>query len=189
MKIDDLKVKPGQPVAPAWDKLLDFLRRFRLVAGPGVSLSQTPDGTFIAAEPVRAAFDHPFRVTAALTEARVTKGTIEGIVPTIGSNPLDADQPPQLKLKGGPGKDGRSYVALQVKTTMGGLDPEMKGVAEIVHVQTLARTANEIGLQPLAVLKWTQGIPAAFQIVYHNLGHHYVIQTEARGSRHLFYAV
>jgi|694.fasta_scaffold04470_2 hypothetical protein len=194
MSMKDLRVKPGDPVLPAWEKLLKFIERFKIIPSPGIRLTQMSDGTYITAEPPRQSFAHPFRVAVlGGNYATVDLGTVEGIVPFAkdaerGGLKLDAPTPPRLRISEKDAKDGVSYVALRVATTMGGLDPEDSEAAEVIHVGELARRKEEEGLQPLAMLKWRSGTPEVFQIVHHNLGHYYVVKTEARGSRHLFFA-
>ncbi|MDD4059184.1 MAG: hypothetical protein PHW08_00600 [Kiritimatiellae bacterium] len=46
--------QPGYPVTANWGReVCDALRRMRLQAGPGIRLSQTPEGTTITAAPAK----------------------------------------------------------------------------------------------------------------------------------------
>ena len=176
-----LRVKPGEPVLPAWERLLEWAKQFRVISGQGIRLTRTPQGTYVVADIRGSSWGHPFRVSLGSSEATISTGTVEDLVPKIGKIALDAEQAPTLKITGKPNKDGVSWVIL-------GVSADGK-TAEIKHANTLERTDELIGVQALAMLRWSGDAPTqSFQIVHHNLGHHYVAATETRGSRHLFWA-
>jgi len=185
----DLMVKPGDPVMPAWRRLLDWAKQFRLYSSNEIRLTRTPQGTYIVAEPSGVSFIHPFRVSITSSQVIIRPGAVEDIYPRIGGVAIDAKPAPQLQL-GKPNAEGRSWVALEVTTKDGVIDPEDKGAVVIRHVSSLARTREEVGIQPLAMLVWSGStVSEVHQIVHHSLGHYYVRPTEGRGGRHLFFAV
>ena len=185
----DLMVKPGDPVMPAWKRLLDWAKQFRLYSSNQIRLTRTPQGTYIVAEVAGAAFDHPFRVAVTSGGVIVRPGTVEDIYPRIGGAGIDKTPAPQLQL-GKPNAEGRSWVALEVTTKDGAIDPKDKSAVVIRHASSLARTREEVGIQPLAMLVWSGStVSEVHQIVHHSLGHYYVKPSEGRGGRHLFYAV
>ncbi|NDD52830.1 hypothetical protein EBZ39_02950 [bacterium] len=184
-----LKVRPGDPVWPAWERLLNWARQFRPITSPGILLTQTPQGTYVVADVAAASWAHPFKVGLTGDGATITKGQVEGIVPRIGKVALDAETAPVLKIAGKPNADGVSWIALEVKTEGAKIAENKPENVQIKHMTTLARTVDETGIQPIALLRWSAGVPSSvFQIVHHNLGHLYIKPTETRGSRHLFWA-
>ena len=185
----DLMVKPGDPVLPAWRRLLDWAKQFRLYSSNQIRLTRTPQGTYIVAEVSRGSFDHPFRVSVTSGEAFVRPGTVEDIYARIGGVGADKTPAPKLPL-GKPNAEGRSWVVVEVTVKDGVIDPEDKGAVVIRHASSLARTREEVGIQPLAMLVWSGStVSEVHQIVHHSLGHYYVQPAEGRGGRHLFFAV
>jgi hypothetical protein len=176
-----LEVRPGDPVTPAWLRLLEWAKQFRVITSEGIRLTRTPQGTYVVADVRGSSWGHPFKVSLGSGEATISTGTVEDVVPKIGKVALDAETPPTLKITGKPNKDGVSWVVLEVSYD--------SKTATVKHVNTLERTDELIGVQSLAMLRWSGDAPTqAFQVVHHNLGHHYVEPTGTRGSRHLFWA-
>jgi hypothetical protein len=189
-----LRVRPGEPVLPAWNRLLEWAKQFRLVAGPGVRLQRTPQGTYVVADLRSRPWHHPFKVTLADQEARVAFGTVENVVPRIGGRLLDEEPAPSLRLHGGPDPDGRSWVAVAVKVKVSGesgrIDAEDKEAVEIVHVRALRPADPATGLHPLAMLVWdgSGSVVRVRQITHFNLGHLRIKGDGEAPGRHLFWA-
>lgn len=198
----DLYVRPGEPVMPAWKRLLEWARQFRLFAGRGVRLTRTPNGTYVVADLKSNPWNHPFKVRLANREATIGFGTVEGLVPRIGTKTIDGldasgkeTEPPKLQLTGEPNEDLRSWVVVEVKVAAEGgeIDPGDSEAVTIRHVRELGPEDPTIGRHPLAMLIWASNgttILRARQITHFHLSHLYVVDrgAEERPGRHLFWA-
>ena len=198
----ELYVRPGEPVLPAWKRLLDWAKQFRLFAGRGVRLSRTPNGTYVVADLKANSWNHPFKVRLTEREAAVGFGTVDGIVPRIDGGTIDGvgedgreTEPPKLPITGEPDDDLRSWVVVEMKVAADGdeIDPEDPEAVTIRHVRELKPNTAEIGRHPLAMLIWEANgttILRARQITHFNLRHLYVVNrgAEERPGRHLFWA-
>jgi len=187
-----LRVRPGELVLPAWNRLLEWAKQFRLYAGHGVRLQRTPQGTYVIADVRQTSWNHPFKVSLAEREVIVAFGTVQDVVPRIGKRPIDEEPAPRLRLTGGPDPDERSWVVVDVKVNgkSGEIDPRDKEAAVIRHVNNLNRPSTEIGRHALAMLIWDAGLASVVrvrQITHFNLRHLYQ-KAEGRPARHLFWA-
>src|SRR5438067_9431749 len=97
-----LFVRPGERITAAlWNKLVGACRSARILAGDGIRLRQTPDGTLISAS-VWQPWNHPFKVSLSGTSATINRGWVNGIEPKIKDVPIGGDQEsgkPQPKLE------------------------------------------------------------------------------------------
>ena len=89
MNVRDLYVKKGEPVLPAWNRLLEWTKQFRLFAGRGIRFTRTPNGTFVIADQNTLSWDHPFRVQVSVattipTSARLRHGATTRLPTTSG---------------------------------------------------------------------------------------------------------
>ena len=198
----DLYVRPGEPVMPAWQRLLEWAKQFRLFTGRGVRLLRTPNGTYVVADLRSNPWNHPFKVRLAEREATVGFGTVEGVVPRIGGRTIDGldedgneAEAPRLRLAGEPNEDLRSWVVVEVKVAPEGgeIDPEDAEAVTIRHVRELKPEDAKVGRHPLAMLIWASNrttILRARQITHFNLSHLHVVDRGAgeRPGRHLFWA-
>lgn len=197
-----LRVRPGDPVLPAWNRLLDWAKQFRLVAGRGVRFQRTPNGTYVVADLRSNPWNHPFKVSLSDQEAAIAFGTVEDIVPRISGKSIDGlDEkgrqgvPPKLRLDGGPNSDLRSWVAVEARVDRdsGKIEPNSKDAVAIRHVRDLRASEAEVGRHPLAMLLWAadgKSVLRARQITHFNLRHFYAVEPGAknRPGRHLFWA-
>ena len=209
MNLNDLRVKRGEPIQPAWERLLKWAAGMKLISGRGVRLTVTPNGTLVAADVRSNPWDHPFKVTVSSKVAVIGNGSVNNLVPQIngaGLDGLDSNgkdvSPPQLKITGGPSKDLRSWICVQAKVDAktGRMDAKDKNALTIIHTSTLDPKSGEggfpdsgqgIGLQPLAMLLWSEdraGIKRVFQITHHNLQHRFVRSGTSTAGRHFFWA-
>ena len=187
MNLRDLHVKKGDPVLPAWNRLLAWAGQFRLFAGRGVRLTRTPNGTFIVVEQKSAPWDHPFKVMVGDNEATVLMGTLNNLVPTIAGKPLDAESPPRLKINGGPNAELRSWICLDVRVDAKTGVINEKGVV-IAHAREAE--SRESGRHPLAMLVWNTDratVRRVHQITHFNLQHRFIKGQAGKPSRHLFW--
>jgi hypothetical protein len=190
MNLRDLHVRKGDPVLPAWNKLLEWAKQFRLFAGRGVRLTRTPNGTFIVAEQRGTPWDHPFKVMVSATEATVLLGTLNNVVPVIAGKRLDEESAPMLKLLGGPNRDMRSWICLDVRVDAktGAIDRENPKAVIITHARE--PESLELGRHALAMLIWNPDratIRRAHQITHFNLQHRFIKAQAGKPSRHLFW--
>ena len=201
----DLYVRPGEPVMPAWKRLLEWSKQFRLFAGRGVRLQRTPNGTYVIADLKANPWNHPFKVRLADREATIGFGTVQDVVPRIEGKRLDGmddkgreGEPPTLRLTGEPNDELRSWIVVEVKVDpkSGEIDPENEEAVTIRHVRELRSSTPDIGRHPLAVLIWAPNrttIVRARQITHFHLRHLFVAQQgsdpqDTRSGRHLFWA-
>jgi len=196
----DLIVRPGEPVLPAWERLLDWAKQFRLHAGHGVRLNRTPNGTYIIADLPSPSWNHPFQVRLAEREVTVAFGTVNGLVPRIGGRTIDGldengreTEPPRLRIEGGPNEDLRSWIVIDVRTggESGELDPSDPEAVVIRHARALRPDDKTIGRHPLAMLLWAANgrrLVRSRQITHFSLGHHYRAGDGDTPGRHFFWA-
>lgn len=201
----ELYVRPGEPVMPAWKRLLEWAKQFRLFAGRGVRLQRTPNGTYVIADIRNNPWNHPFKARLADREATIGFGTVQDVVPRIGGERLDGidekgreGEVPTLKIEGEPNDELRSWIVVEVKVDpeSGEIDPEDKEAVVIRHVQELRSPTPEVGRHPLAMLVWAPNgteIVRSRQITHFHLRHLFVArqgseETEGGGGRHLFWA-
>lgn len=209
MTIDDLKVKPGDPILPAWNRLLAWARETEQVQISGAeihSVQQVPglgkSIVFLGGN----SWDHPFRVSASKGLATIRPGLINAAAPTIRGVPLDGllpdgtqVAPPQLEFTAAYGGDYRSFIGIEVR-----IDPATGAPAEgdaewaqVAHRCALDPKVIEggfpdrdgIGFEPLAILYWTKGgeLRAVRQNVHHNLTHRFKAGDDSQPGRHFFW--
>jgi hypothetical protein len=204
----ELYVRPGQPVLPAWRRLLEWAKQFRLFAGRGVRLQRTPNGTYVVADIRSNPWNHPFKVRLMDREATIGFGTVQDVVPHIDGKRLDGTddkgregEPPVLRLTGEPDNELRSWIIVEAKVDpeSGEIDPEDEEAVVVRHVRELRSSTPELGRHPLAMLVWSpnrSSIVRVRQITHFHLRHLFVPQQgsdsqgpqERRGGRHLFWA-
>lgn len=201
----DLYVRPGEPVMPAWSRLLEWSKQFRLFAGRGVRLQRTPNGTYVIADLKANPWNHPFKVRFSDREATIGFGTVQDVVPRIEGKRLDGmddkgreGETPTLRLTGEPNEELRSWIVVEVQVDpkSGEIDPENEEAVTIRHVRELRASTAEVGRHPLAMLVWAPNratIVRARQITHFHLRHLFVPQQgsggeDKRGGRHLFWA-
>lgn len=208
----DIVAKKGDLILPKWRALLQFIANTGIVTGPGIRVTQGPNGTLVDADASFRPWSHPFKVSCDGTSASVRAGLVNGVSPYItdvritgvDDEGMEVDVP-EIEIE----HDGTpiTYIALVLIT------PEASGgpVAPIAfadtpetvfieHVTALPEAFAEGGsvaslgraVYPLAALYWEdKGIlREKIQIVHHNLGHRY-IQSQAKAGipgRHLFWA-
>ncbi len=201
----ELYVQPGQPVLPAWRRLLEWSKQFRLFAGRGVRLQRTPNGTYIVADLASNPWNHPFKVRLSGMEAMIGFGTVQNVVPRIEGKRLDGSddkgregEPPSLLITGEPNAELRSWIIVEVRPDLEWGEVLMgdKEAVVIRHVNDLQSPSAEVGRHPLAMLIWSsnrRSVQRVRQITHFNLQHLFVLQQGAtplapRRGRHLFWA-
>ena len=214
----DIEAKAGLAIFPTWKKLLKFIDSTGVVAGPGIRVSQGPNGTQVVRSDSFQAWNHPFKVSTQRGEKDkyeviVTPGTLNTVQPNINGTQLDG-------LKDGnivpvtplsieaPGSDGyaKTFIILEINVhesaDRGGIqiNPEELNIAHVEDIGVtqaalLAGTAidtEKMGQHPLAALYWKDGkVEKVIQMTYHNLGHRYLEadQDAGKSSRHLVWSM
>ncbi|MEQ1862333.1 MAG: hypothetical protein ABMA13_20635 [Chthoniobacteraceae bacterium] len=99
-----------------WGKARAAVRACRLLAGRGIRLRWTPDGTVIVADATPPDWNHPFRVgLQGATRAQIVPGTVSGRPVFIDSIALDDDPPPVLEWsKLSLDEEGRGFIAIEL---------------------------------------------------------------------------
>ena len=204
----DIVARRGDLVLRKWAALLQFIARTGIVAGPGVRVTQTPNGTMVDSDASFRPWSHPFKVSCDGEKAAIRAGLVNGIAPHVdGVRITGVDDGgkeiavPDLVIE----HDGTpiTYIALIALTSTTGRNIEIVDSPEtlfIGHVTELPEnfagggTAPDLGraTYPLAALYWSSKgvLRRKIQIVHHNLGHRY-IQSQAKAGipgRHLFWA-
>lgn len=182
-------------------------QRNRLFAGPGVRLQSMPGGTIVSFDGNAALWPHPFRVSLGGNSAVVRAGLVNGIMPKIGTVPLDAATgAPRLSwTKPKLDKTGRGWLALEV--TLG--EEWEVTAATIVQVADLDHDAaaaappptpagyssggsltlpGRRARHPLALLRQRDsGALVAFQTTHFNLAHRVAVAPSGDRGRHFFF--
>lgn len=190
-------VRPGDPILPAFQELVSYERAGHVMTGHRVRRRQHADGTSLSVDAPAPLWLHPWKVLLTGQEATVRPGTVNGVVPFIGTVRLDAATPPRLKITGSPGKGLRSWIHLRVLVDEGGaIDPENPAAAVIVHsdqdMPTLQALAEpRTGWQALALIVWQTRtvIGRVYPAAHHNLGFAWKEAEGPRPGQALFWAV
>ena len=182
LNVNELEVKPGDPVLPAWKKLVSWIRRSKVIAGPGIRLSFTKKGVIATVNREETPWRHPFKVSVG-THAIVRPGTVEGVMASMkddltgkvrrlderdADGKRSSDGPPKLKIDFNKHDDqGRFWLYVNVKSEDGEMntdDPEAVTVTQERRERTFG--------QPIAMVYLNEsrdGIINTFQITHHNL--------------------
>lgn len=193
-----LDVRRGDLVMPAWRKLLDVLRSFRLRAGPGVLLRRSSLGVLVSSRAAVRGFSGSFPVNLQGDSAKVGEGYVSGLLPLIEEVPiLGTEKVPQpsLKLRADRFDDtGRSWICI-----VGKVDPETgkiiqpvkgKGKLELQIEQrdSLTDEDDTLAIKAIAMLKRPakekQGFGTMHQIAMFDYQHWSAKQNER--WRHFF---
>ena len=196
MDVRELYVQRGDAILPAWNKLLNWAKQFRVLAGRGIRLTRTPNGTYIVADLQASTWDHPFRVMLSGKEVTVGMGTLNNRIPTINGVALDGAQAvPKLKLASGPNAELRSWVCLQVRVDLqsGEINTDDENAMSIVHktdIENGLPSDGIIGLHALAMLVWNpdrSSVKRLHQVTHFHLQHRWLKGTNQQPARHLFW--
>lgn len=204
----EIVARRGDLVLPTWRAMLKFIAATGIVTGPGVRVTQTPNGTLVDADRTFRPWAHPFKVGSDGVTASVREGLMNGVAPFIGQVRIDGTDKdgreavvPELELK----HDGTpiTYVAIVLDMPIvdgGAAFIDTPEACRIEHVTKLPRQFEQGGvvpdgtraIYPLAALYWNArgDLRKRLQIVHHNLGHRYIPGEPARGTvgRHFFWA-
>ena len=208
MTARELKVRKGEKVRDAWERLVRWVESLKIVPDKDIDVRVTPHGTIVRVRHDRL-YRHPFRVMVGGQEAIITAGTVNGIVPVVSESGSkrridnrDKDgaretekEAPRLKLDlGKASKDGRIFISLRVKpSASGGISGVMENKSgedtsediEIVQTDSAKGPLDGHGYYPLAMLHLTKdrgGVEQVFQIVHHNMRYAFQERNPSEGE-------
>lgn len=196
MDASQLKVKKGENIRKAWERLVLWVESLKVIPNPDITYRISPQGIIIRVNK-DALWRHPWRVGADSRVAKVSPGTVNGVVPNIRdggtlrridnrdkTGRLESDkQPPMLTLDlSKASKEGSIFICLKVKPSVSAKgfviaeDEKTKALSSdtLEIVQTDSNTGPKDGnsYYPLAVLRLAadkKSVEAVFQIAHHNL--------------------
>lgn len=214
MRVEELEVKEGDPIPPAWIKLRAWVRSLQLTIFGAARVSYEPSQTTVVYEQESTAYIghfHPRLVRSGNKQA-VTLGVVAGdslvngsLVPVIDDVPMDGvlsatktvDRP-KLDLSLGPNDDFRSWVLLQavIDPKTGKLDEKnpFDKPLTIIHRNDWDGMDPGVddhgyGYEAIAQIVWKDtGTPQRiWPIVLHNIKHEYKPPLKAgQKGRHFF---
>lgn len=195
MTTHDLKVRKGEKVRDAWERLVRWVESLKIVPDDGIDVRVTRHGTIVRVRDQQT-FRHPFKVMVSGSTVRVSPGTVNDLIPVItengtkrridnrdkdGNRETNKDYPALRLDPKKASKDGRIYISLKVKQSVSG---GVSGVAqnkageqvsenvEIVQTDSAKGPLDGFGYYPLAFLRASgdgSSVEEVFQIVHHNI--------------------
>ena len=186
MTVNELKVRKGEPVRTAWNRLVKWVETLKIVPDEDIEIRVSKHGTIVRVRDSNF-FRHPFRVIASGETVRVATGTINDVVPLMKEDKgerrridnRDKDgareekkSAPAMRLDfSKAGAEGRIYIALKYKTPP--RDKKETAIPpEIVQTDTAKGPVDGFGYYPLGVIRLSRdrkAIDETFQVVHHNL--------------------
>ena len=204
----EIIARKGDGILPKWRALLRFIKNTGIVVGPGVKVTQTPNGTLVDADRSFRPWSHPFKVSADGTTARVREGLVNGVAPYLNGvriTGIDDNgkeiEVPELELK----HDGTliTYIAIVLDLPAGSDRLAISDSPEAIRIEHVNRLPENFqeggtvsdqtrGVYPIAALYWNGkgDLNKRLQIVHHNLGHRFIPAAPDQGivGRHFFWA-
>ena len=195
MTTHDLKVRKGEKVRDAWERLVRWVESLKIVPDDGIDVRVTRHGTIVRVRDHQL-FRHPFRVMVSGSSVRVAPGTVNDLIPVItengtkrridnrdkdGNRETGKDYPALRLDPKKASKDGRIYISLKVKQSVrGGVSGVEENKAgeqvsenvEIVQTDSAKGPLDGFGYYPLAFLRAStdgSSIEEVFQIGHHNI--------------------
>lgn len=142
------EAKAGMPVSAAmWNKARAAVRALKVIAGHGVRVRPTPNGTVVSADIAPPPWVHPFKVSVSGNQATIVPGFVNTEEARIDGVPLSGTEklpPPVLKWAQTKwDKEGRGYIALELTC-----DEDWILVKDKVEVVQVAYYDSEDGTAP-----------------------------------------
>ena len=204
----EIIARKGDGILPRWRALLKFIKNTGIVVGPGVKVTQTPNGTLVDADRAFRPWSHPFKVSTNGLTATVRAGLVNGVAPYINEvriTGVDDDgkevDVPDLVIE----HDGTliTYIAVVLDLPAGSDKLAISDSPEAIRIEHVTKLPENFaeggtvsdetrGVYPIAVLYWTAKgeLNKRLQIVHHNLGHRFIKAAPDQGivGRHFFWA-
>lgn len=185
-----IRVREGEEVRKAWDRLVDWVESLKIVTTDDVLVRETPNGISVKVVD-SVTFSHPFLAMASFTLATISPGTVNNLVPVMKDSEsrdlrrLDGrDDKGVINDKGPPrmeidpkkcSKDGRVFLCVRVKAlvAVAGKKPELTNKdVEIVQTDSPSGPKDGNGYYPIAIIHLSQdrdAVSEVFQVTHHNL--------------------
>lgn len=213
MNIQEIKVQKGEKIQPAWERLVRWVDKLKVVPGEGVKVRETPKGTIVTVIKDSKPYRHPFKAGVSESGASVSAGIVNGQTPYIldvvtknwrridnrddDGNKFDVEKPmPTMKMDLKNHEGGKFYISLRVKPNDVGTIKDPKTDLRIVQTSTAEGDKDGAGYYPLALFYLNTArtdVEESFQIVHHNMRYLYQARKstegETTGNRHLFFPV
>jgi hypothetical protein len=180
MGIEALEAKAGEPVAPKWRMLTDWIRR-QQVQAPGARVTYGQGGAQVIFDATEYSQNVRFRVSlSGNKKVTVGAGTINGKVPEVGGVPITGRDnppapPPQIPIAA-PDVDGVALICLKVSFKADGnvdtVTVESKTPEDIPGGLRADRSVGTEGFVPIALVRHnlqTREPESVFQHSVHNL--------------------
>lgn len=216
MKTHEIKVKKGDPIAPAWERLVRWVDSIKVIPCAGVRITETKNGTIITVSNKTSKYRPPFEVgissSASIFYASIRPGIVNGEFPYIKddagksgwrrSDNRDEDgmkfdppkETPRMKIDLSNADKGKLYISLRVKPNKAGTIVQPRENLRIVQTKDAKGPRDGAGYYPLAMVYLSKDGKSAdqvFQIVHHNMRYIYQAKEstkgETTGNRHLFF--
>lgn len=219
MKANEIKVRSGDPIAPAWDRLVKWVESIKVIPCEGVRVSETLNGTVISVVNKPQKFKSPFKVDVSYSNgfywASIRPGIVNGDFPYIkddlsksgwrridnrddkGMKYKPERNTPMMKIDLNESSDsGVLYISLRVKPNKAGTIVKPKDSLRIVQAKDSKGPKDGAGYYPLAMVYVSESkktVEETFQIVHHNMRHVYQERLSDKGkpigNRNLFFPV
>jgi hypothetical protein len=210
MNIEQIKVRNGESIQKAWDRLVKWVESLKVQPNDMVSINETPNGVIVKVRREAKTFNHPFKVYGSTETIRVTSGLVNGQVPYINDKlegwrridnrksdggKYDPEKTtPEMEIDSGKTKKNKTYICIEVESNDEGTIKNPETDLRIVQLADPEGEDKKKGYYPIALLyldKSGKKIEQFFQVVHHNL--RYVRQKQAsenkkvKGNQHLFF--
>ena len=212
MNNKEIKVRKGESIREAWDRLNRWVDSLKVVPNNEIKVNYTKNGTLVTLMRSPKAHNHPFKTYGSSKIIKVTSGTVNGIVPFINDklegwrrvdnrddsgNKYDKEKPsPGMEISSSEVKDGKFYICIEVDSNDKGTINDPQKDLRIIQSATAEGLGGKKGYYPIALCYLNDAktdIDQIFQIVHHNI--RYLKQTkkanggETTGNQHLFFPV
>jgi hypothetical protein len=211
MNIEQVKVRDGESIQKAWDRLVRWVGSLKVQPNSMISINETPNGVIVKVRRESKAFNHPFKANGSADVIKISAGTLNGQVPFIyddgsektwrridnraddGSKYDSQKPPPEMKLDASKILNKKTYICIEVKTGKQGTIENPKEDLRIIQSDKPEGLGGTKGYYPIAILYFDDSgeIEETFQITHHNI--RYIKQTQASenekivGNQHLFF--
>jgi len=189
------EVRPGDPVLPAWRRMVAFSRSLRPFAGSNTLITSLPNGYLVSFPPADFSWAHPFAVNFQSGKIKVSTGLIDQMEPTIGGLPISGISSsgtplkagaPLLTLENNYDSERRSWIIARCECLESG-DIMSAEILQIKNYPTPSPNVLQADVALAMIKNLSVGGPTIFQIVYHNLSHQW-LQPSGAAGRHFFSA-
>jgi hypothetical protein len=213
MNIEQVKVRNGESIQTAWDRLVRWVGSLKVQHNDMISVNETPNGTIVKVRREPKTYNHPFKVYGNKEVIKVSAGMVNGTVPFIndigektwrridnrddGGGKYDPQKPtPAMKLDAGEIEGNKTYIGIEVKSSKSGTIENPKEDLRIIQSSKPEGPGggSQKGYYPIALLYFDEKsgeIDQKFQITHHNI--RYIKQAKESenkkivGNQHLFF--